>query len=47
MTVLIVVATVTAVGYYIVSLKRWPETKCRRCGGGGLTASKGSVSGGA
>jgi DnaJ-class molecular chaperone len=37
MAVLIVAAAVCG-GGYLVSLKIWPETTCRRCGGSGKNA---------
>lgn len=37
MGVLIIAAAVCGAGYY-VSLKIWPETSCRRCGGSGRNA---------
>lgn len=37
MEVLAAGALIWAAGYYI-SLRIWPETTCRRCGGGGRNA---------
>lgn len=37
MVFLIILAIVALLGYY-VSLRRWPERKCRRCAGGGRNA---------
>lgn len=37
MGALIIIAAAWAAGYY-VSLKIWPETSCKRCGGGGRNA---------
>jgi len=37
MGVLVVIVLICAGGYY-VSLRIWPETSCRRCGGGGRNA---------
>jgi DnaJ-class molecular chaperone len=34
---LIVIAAACAAGYY-VSLRIWPETSCKRCGGSGRNA---------
>jgi hypothetical protein len=34
---LIVIAVLCGAGYY-ASLRIWPETSCRRCGGGGRNA---------
>lgn len=33
-----IVLTVIYAACYYVSLRRWPETKCRRCHGGGRNA---------
>ncbi len=41
MAVLIVAALACGAGY-VVSLRIWPETSCRRCGGGGR--NRGSTS---